>query len=164
MSRKKCKRKVWAKVNPLELAQYQASLLTVPEWNEQMTPVITALDRLSRGDWDKHQCWQPMFECLNRIESLVTLYRIDALDFIHKGQAAMVAALNRQKAQGAQSFKAEELATLRDVVGVYGDLLKEVTHAQLQRVTAHTNANVKRILSNKGRMKSVNDCVFEEVV
>jgi hypothetical protein len=160
--RKKCNRKVWAKVNPIELAQYQASRLTVPEWNEQMTPVIAAVDRLSRGDWDKGECWQPMFECLNRIESLVTLNRIDALGFVKQAQAAMVAALDRQKKQGAQSFKAEELATLRDVVSVYGDLLKEVTHAQLQRVTAHTNANVKRILSNKSKMKSVNDCVFEE--
>ncbi len=161
--RKKCNRKVWAKVNPLVLAQYQASLLTKEEWNEQMTPVITALDRLSRGDWDKRECWQPMFECLNRIESVVKLYRIDGMPFVKKAQEAMADALYRWEKIGAQSFKAEELATLREVVSGYGDLLKEVTHAQLQRVTAHTNANVKRILSNKGRMKSVNDCVFEEV-
>jgi len=47
------------------------------------------------------------------------------------------------------------------VVSVYGDLLKEVTHAQFQRATAHTNANVTRILKNKGKMKNINDCVFE---
>lgn len=159
--RKKCNRRVWAKVNPIEHAQYQASLLTVPEWNEQMKPVLTAVDRLSRGDWDKHECWGPMFECLNRIESLDKLYRLDAMDFINEAQAAMVGALNRQRERGATAFNAAELATMRDVVKVYGDLLKEVTHAQLQRVTAHTTANVKRILSNKGRMKSVDDCVFE---
>ncbi len=64
--RKKCNRKVWLKVNPIEHAKYQASLLTQAEWNDQMTPVIAALDRLSRGDWHKVECWQPMFECLNR--------------------------------------------------------------------------------------------------
>jgi hypothetical protein len=159
--RKKCNRRVWAKVNPIEHAKYQASLLTAKEWDEQMKPVIVALDRLSRGDWDKHECWGPMFECLNRIESVVKLYRIDGMPFVTKAQAAMVGALKRWEQIGAQSFKAEELATLREVVSGYGDLLKEVTHAQLQRVTAHTTANVRRILSNKGRMTSVDDCVFE---
>lgn len=161
--RKHTKRKVWLKVNPIEHAKYQASRLTVEEWNDQMTPVITALDRLSRGDWDKLECWQPMFECLNRIESMITLHRVDAIDFVKQAQSAMVEALNRQKHKGTQSFRAEELATLREVVSVYGDLLKEVTHAQFQRATAHTNANVTRILKNKGKMKNVNDCVFEAV-
>lgn len=159
--RKHTKRRVWAKINPIEHAKYQASLLTVAEWNEQMTPVITALDRLSRGDWDKSECWQPMFECLNRIESMITLNRVDAMPFIKQAQSAMVHALERQKQKGATSFKSEELATLREVVNVYGDLLKEVTHAQFQRATAHTTANVTRILANKGKMKNVNDCVFE---
>jgi hypothetical protein len=159
--RKKCNRKVWLKVNPIEHAKYQASLLTHAEWNDQMTPVIAALDRLSRGDWDKVECWQPMFECLNRIESMIVLNRVDAMPFVKQAQSAMVHALDRQKRMGTQSFKAEELATLREVVGVYGDLLKEVTHAQFQRATAHTNANVTRILKNKGKMKNINDCVFE---
>ena len=79
----------------------------------------------------------------------------------HEDTKVYIKTLERQKRMGTQSFKAEELATLREVVSVYGDLLKEVTHAQFQRATAHTNANVTRILKNKGKMKNINDCVFE---
>lgn len=160
--KKKCNRKVWVIVNPITHAAYQASKLTTAEWNKQIIPVQSAIDRLITGDWDNYECWQPMFESLNRIESLVKLNHIkDAQDWIHSAQDAMAAALDRNRLTGARAFKAEEMATLRSIVATYGDLLREVTHRQFQEACNHTNANIKRILAKKSH--SPEDYVIDKV-
>ena len=73
MSRKRTNRKVWELIDPISHAAYQASKLTVAEWNTQMTPVLAAVESLRAGDWDPHENWQPMFEALMRIESILKL-------------------------------------------------------------------------------------------
>lgn len=161
MTRKRTARRVYALINPLVHAQYQASKLTVAEWNKQVTPVQASIDQLSRGEWDNDN-WQPLFECLNRIESLLKLNRVKAADWIDDAQKAMVEALDRRANTGATAFKAGELTMIREVVSVYGDLLKEATHAQFAAACAHTNANISRVLANKHRMHEVAGCVFEK--
>ena len=160
MSRKRTVRRVYALVNPISHAVYQSSKLTVAEWNKQVTPVQVAVDRLSCGDWND-ESWQPMFECLNRIESLLKLGRAEDHGFTNEAQAAMVSALDRRQKSGVTALRAEELALLREVCQVYGDLLKEVTHAQFSAACAHTNANITRILNSKPSMHNVGGCVFE---
>jgi hypothetical protein len=145
--RKHTKRKVWDLINPLPWATYQVSKLTKAEMNEQRIPVQIALDQLLQGNWSRLDCWQPMFECLNRIESLTKLNRVDASEFIDQAQKVYCSALEREEKTGAKAFKAEEIATLREVVQVYGDLLGECTHKQFHDACKHTNANTQRIVS-----------------
>lgn len=66
-------------------------------------------------------------------------------------------AANTRKAIG----RANELASIREVVNVYGDLLKEASHRQFAEACRHTNANVSRILRNKAKMHQAGECVFE---
>lgn len=162
MSRKRTVRRVYDLINPITHAQYQASRLTTAEWNDQLVPVQAAVDQLSRGEWSNDN-WQPLFECLNRIESLVKLNRVNADEWIGQAQGAMVQALDRRTLTGAAAFKASELSMIREVVTVYGDLLKEATHAQFAAACRHTNANISRILSNKSKMHSAGECVFERI-
>ena len=75
----------------------------------------------------------------------------------------MVQAMDRKQQTGAMAFKVTELAMVREIVSVYGDLLKECTHAQFAAACRHTNANVSRILSNKAKMHQSGECVFERV-
>lgn len=159
MSRKRTVRRVWALINPITHAAYQASKLTMAEWNKQVTPVQVAVDRLGRGEWDNGS-WQPMFECLNRIESLLKLGRVEGQDFVEEAQAVMVAALERRHSSGIVALRAGELAMLREVCKVYGDLLKEASHAQFAAACAHTDANITRILNDKKNVR-IGGCVFE---
>lgn len=161
MSRKRTVRRVWAEINPITHAMFQVSKLTTDEWNRQILPVQVAVDRLSQGDWHKDDCWQPVFECLNRIESMVRLYRLDDGGFIDRAQGAMVSALDREEATGARAFRAPELLAMRDLVSHYGSLLKEVSHAQFSRATTHTNANISRVLREKSKLLQVGGCVFD---
>lgn len=162
--RKRTARKVWVLapgVLPMEHARYQASRLTTAEWNTQVQPVVVAIDQLSQGQWDPWVNWQPMFMCLNRIESMLKLKRADGHGLIDDAQAVFVAALDRQKATGATSLKADELRILREVSQVYGDLLKEVTHKEFQDACNHTDANVQRIVRQKGNVYSQGGCLVE---
>lgn len=144
--KKQCKRKVWARLNPIEHAMFQASKLTTAEWNEQMAPVITATEQLAQGNWDPLEDWNPMFFALNRIESILHIKRADDYGFITEAQAAFVSALDRQQATGAKAFKAQ----IREVAKVYGDLLGEISHRDFKAACAHTDANVQRILRQRG--------------
>lgn len=160
--KKKCKRTHWALVNPIEHAQFQASKLTVAEWNEQMAPVITATEQLAQGHWNPLEDWNPLFFALNRIESMTYIKKVDAKDFISQAQQAFVSALDRQKTTGAKAFKADELATIREVAQVYGDLLREITHKDFKAARAHTDANVARIIRQRGPKTVVKGgCIVE---
>ena len=158
--RKRTVRRVYELVCPIEHAAYQASTLTPSEWNTQMQPVIVAVEQLSQGVWT-NDTWQPLFECLNRIESLTKLNHVKAQDWINDAQKAMVTALDRRKQTGATAFKSEELAMIHEIKALYGDLLKETSHRQFAEACRHTNANVSRILSNKSKMHQSGECVFE---
>ena len=157
--RKRTQRKVWPLIDPITHAAYQASKLTVSEWNAQMLPVIKAVEALSKGQWERDN-WSPVFECLNRIESITKIMHIDDFGLIGEAQKAYTTALLRRESTGASAFKASELATLREVGDVYGNLLGEISHAQFLKCCNHTNANVSRIL-NKRDAKAIADVLWE---
>ena len=160
MTRKRTVRRVYDLIDPIAHAAYQASTLTKAEWVRQITPVQVAVDALSRGEW-ANNTWQPLFECLNRIESLTKLNHVKAQEWIDSAQQAMVDALDRRAKSGVTAFKADELATIREIVTVYGDLLKEASHRQFAEARKHTNANMTRVLRNKSKMYQTGECVFE---
>lgn len=148
MSRKRCVRRVWrTDINTLELAKLKASLLNPEQWVEQVVPVQTAMDELSRGNWH-NDYWQPMFECLNRIEALLKLNRRPDYGFVTEVQTVFVVCMKR-KTTGTTAFRASELLTLRDMVKLYGDLLKEATNKKFADACANTDANMTRILADK---------------
>lgn len=160
--KKRTKRTHWALVNPIEHAQFQASLLTTAEWNEQMAPVITATEQLAKGNWNPWEDWNPLFYALNRIESILHIKRVSDGGFINQAQQAFVTALDRQQKTGAKAFKADELATIREVAQVYGDLLREITHKDFKAACAHTDANVSRIVRQRGPKTVVKGgCILE---
>ena len=163
--RKRTNRKVWIcapGVTPLQHAQYQASVITPAEWVEQVQPVQVAIESLCQGHWDAHQDWQPLFMALNRIESMLKLQRAADNGLIDEAQAVFAAALDRQVATGTTAFKAAEMAIVREVGAVYGDLLREITHRDFQVACKHTDANVDRIV--KQRTPGITDtssCLIE---
>lgn len=157
--RKRTTRRVWSLIDPIAHAAYQASKLTAAEWNAQIVPVQVAIDALSRGEWT-HATWEPVLECLNRIESMLALAHAPDHGFIMEAQNAIVAALER-RVTGVTALRANELAMLRQVAATYGDLLKEISHGQFARACAHTDANIARLLADKERMRSAGPVLVE---
>jgi hypothetical protein len=138
----------------MEHAKHMASKLTVEEIANQMGAVQSVINSLIDGDWDKHQCWSPLFECLARVESLGKLNRIkDYKEFIKSAETAIVSALNRNKATGATSFTAHEMKMVREVGACYWTLLNECTHRQFIDACDRTNA-IKKDYANRMTAKT----------
>ena len=154
MTRKRTVRRVYTLIDPISHAAYQASRLTVPEWNKQMTPVLAAVHALSTGDWSPQDNWQPMFEALMRIESMLKLKHMPDHGFIAQAQETYTICLARMDRTGATAFKADELAIIREVAQVYGDLLKEVSHGEFAKACDHAFANVDRVMKSKVSLNS----------
>lgn len=167
MSRKKCKRKVWSMgkgVTPMSHAAHMASKLRLEEINEQHKAVQIVINSLIAGDWDKYNCWSPLFECLARIESLGKLNRIkDYKDFIKSAETAIVQALNRNKATGATSFNAHEMLMIREIGAAYWTLLNECTHRQFIDACDRTDA-IKKDYANRMTSKTGGVLVNGETV
>jgi hypothetical protein len=162
--RKATKRRHWALLNPIEHAKYQAAKLTTAEWNAQMTPIVAALECIQRGEWDVKANWNPLFHCLNRIESMLHLKKVPDHGLIADCQRVFVQALKRRDTTGACALRADELATLREMTRTYGDLIREVSRADFQRAVAHTDANVNRIVNTRntqGKTLHVNGALIE---
>lgn len=163
MTRKRTHRTVYALVpgmSPLEIATYNAAKLTPEEWNEQIVPVQVAIESLCRGDW-ANTTWQVIFDVLNRIESMLKLAKRPDHGFLDQCKAVFVTALDRRESTGATAFRAQEMAMVKDIGQVYGDLLKEITHKQFQLACAHTNANVMRIIKCRKGVKKIAGCLIE---
>ena len=154
MTRKRTVRRVWDLVDPISHAAYQASRLSMKEWNNQLTPVLAAVHALSTGDWSPQDNWQPMFEALMRIESMLKLKHMPDHGFIAQAQETYTICLARMDRTGATAFKADELATIREVAEVYGDLLKEVSHGDFAKACAHAYANVDRVMKSNASATS----------
>ena len=160
--RKRTVRRVWAKINPITHAMYQASKLSSADLDKQMTPVLLAIHHLSIGNWKPELYWQPIFEALNRIESMLKLARMPDHGLIARAQEVYVVCLQRYASTGVCAFRADELATVREVGDVYRDLLQEITHADFQAACAHTDANISRVIRDK-RGVSIAGCRIDRI-
>ena len=148
--RKRTVRRIYSTaINPLILAQIQCSKLSMAQWNAQLTPVLSAVHALSTGDWSPQENWQPMFEAPMRIESMLKLKHMPDHGFIGRAQGVYTTCLARMDRTGSKSFHSDELATIREVSEVYGDLLKEVTNADYRRACDHAYANVDRVMRDR---------------
>ena len=159
--RKHTRRVVRPRVDPITAAIRQASLLTIDEWNTQVIPVQVALDQILAGNWDKLSVWDNLFMAANRIESMLKLRHMPDHGFLKQANLTFRAALAREEQTGAKALKHDEIAVLREVVSVYGDLLKEVTHRQFTDACRHTDANVIRLRKSKD-VTNVAHCLLDE--
>lgn len=93
--------------------------------------VQDAVDLISKGIAEKKH-WQEIFSAINVMEALVVMGKAnDESDFISDMQNAVIEILDRTKITGSKALYPNELATLRDIVACYADLLCEITHSEL---------------------------------
>jgi len=114
-----------------------------------MVMVQVALDALLTGDWTKQTHWNVFFTMLCRIEAMLNLKHANDYRLIQQARDVYVAALDREGNTGAKAFKHDELAVMREVVQVYGDLLKEITHRDWKESVRISEANIDRIARRK---------------
>lgn len=146
--KKRCVRRVWdTGVTAAQVITQNEKTLSPAQWNQQIIPVQAAVNGLLDGDWRGMSNWGPVIECINRIESLLKLARMPDNGFVDEIRVVCVESMERFGSSGAKSFRHGELKLIRELVSVYGDLLKEVKTKQFNLAIAHEHANRARILA-----------------
>ena len=111
--------------------------------------VQDAVNLISKGQADK-QHWQEIFSAINIMEALVIMGKAkDEGGAIEQMQTAVIDVLDRTKKTGTKALYPHELATLRDIVAAYTDLLCEVTHSELFEASDMSKKRILRALQGK---------------
>ena len=111
--------------------------------------VQDAVTLISQGQADK-QHWQKLFSAINIMEALVMMGKAKDDDkAIEQMQTAVIDILDRTKQTGSKALYPHELATLREIVATYADLLCEITHSELFAASEMSEERIIRALKGK---------------
>ena len=151
MSRKKCKRKVWALVNPV--AHVMEGLQVTPDYklDQLHTRELSALEAMIKGQGDV-QCWSDLVSVLNICEGMAMAgVGPEALPDCQVMQAEMKAAAKRFDKTGKMGLTAQGIKAARSVIA-YQDLQRRsITLAEYEK---HIDRVTKRI---RGKAREVEE-------
>ena len=151
MSRKKCKRKVWALLNPL--THVIEGLQVTPDYklDQLHTRELSALEAMIKGQGDV-QCWSDLVSVLNICEGMaIAGVGPEALPDCQVMQAEMKAAAKRFDKTGKMGLTAQGIKAARSVIA-YQDLQRRsITLAEYEK---HIDRVTKRI---RGKAREVEE-------
>ena len=111
--------------------------------------VQDAVTLISQGQATK-QHWQELFSVINIMEALVMMGKAKDEDkAIEQMQTAVIDILDRTKKTGSKALYPNELATLREIVATYADLLCEITQSELFAASQMSEERIIRALKGK---------------
>ena len=149
--RKKCKRKVWALVNPL--THVIEGLQVTPDYklDQLHTRELSALEAMIKGQGDV-QCWSDLVSALNICEGMALAgVGPEALPDCQVMQAEMKAAAKRFDKTGKMGLTAQGIKAARSVIA-YQDLQRRsITLAEYEK---HIDRVTKRI---RGKAREVEE-------
>ena len=149
--RKKCKRKVWALLNPIE--HVMDGLKVTPDYklDQLHTRELSALEAMIKGQGDV-QCWSDLVSVLNICEGMAMAgVGPEALPDCQVMQAEMKAAAKRFDKTGKMGLTAQGIKAARSVIA-YQDLQRRsITLAEYEK---HIDRVTKRI---RGKAREVEE-------
>lgn len=162
MSRKKCRRKVWALVNPVAHAIEGAAIAPRADLDKLLLREIASLDSIIKGHGTMKE-WQDL-AALNNLTQTLAGQGVgpEAMEAAHKAEAALIDAAARFERTGRMGFTGEGIQALREVIE-YHDLQRssisrseyekaiQLTLARIRSgyATVDLNATVKQINAGK---------------
>jgi len=136
-------------LNPLQVAMYGASKLTPAEQLAKAARVRCSVEDLcaSRGGMD---AWADVFDTVNFVEALARegLFR-HAREFIEAQQQNLVNIMDRHKDTGSNVLRPIECETLRELAGIWAQVLGEVTCRQFAAAEERVRRKVQAVLRKK---------------
>lgn len=131
--RKKCKRKVWNKINPIEHAISGASLIPESLQEKKRLRELSAIDAFARGMANVHDM-QLMSDMSNISEQLaLSGFGPEALEAVKRHEEALVKVARRAEENGEYSATADEVKAFRDVQEYYDLQRQVITRAQWEQ-------------------------------
>lgn len=119
-----------------------------------MLRFFTALETITAGSHPGEAEWRDLADAINTVETLaLTMHRLvpqEVMPTVNAAIAAMVGAANRYRAGGGMRVDGPGLVALREVVGIYGQCLDELTGREMAVAGQMTAARVRALQRRAG--------------
>lgn len=143
MSRKKCIRKVWAKVNPLKHAIEGAALIPRAELDALLMRELASLDALTTGKGSLKE-WDDMVAMNNLTQTLVSMdIGPEASKSACNAELALIAAAERFQRTGKMGLDGPGIQAIRDVIEYHDLQRSSISRSRYEEAIRLTIARVK---------------------
>lgn len=157
MSRKRCVRRVWEKLNPIEHAIARAAKLSPAEIKVQEDALRPALNNMTRGQWTGSDI-NKVCDAANRVEILMQHQRVNDPHFLLEVGLVLSAIQQRQQELGTLALRANEIEVIRWVVESYLSILTEITSGRFADACREVDTKVAKIQAERrNRGKTINE-------
>lgn len=149
MSRKRCVRKVWQLVDPIQHAISGASITAQSDLDKLRLLELSAIDAFTRGAATRDD-WDAMVDMLNVAETMVSMgIGVEVLQACEAVQLALENALQRYMKSKRLGFSGPEIQSVRDLYEYH----------DLQRTAVDRSRYEKAIERTRNRIRSAHPSV-----
>lgn len=143
MSRKKCKRKVWALVNPVSFAISGAAIAPRKDLDQLLLREIGALDAIVKGHGRLKE-WQDL-AALNNLTMTLAEQGVgpEALEAAQKAEAALIDAAARFQNTGRMGFTGPAIQAIRDVIEYHDLQRSSISRSEYEKAIQLTLARIR---------------------
>jgi len=143
MSRKRCIRKVWARVNPIEYAMQGAAITPREALDKLLTAEYASLDAFIHGAATMRE-WSDMVNLNNLTQTLAGMnIGPEAMPDCHKAEEGLIEAARRFQNTGKMGLSGPAIQALRDVVEWHDLQRSSIPRRQYEDAIRLTAARVK---------------------
>jgi hypothetical protein len=143
MSRKRCIRKVWALINPVEHAINGAGITSRADLDTLLSRELSSLDALATGRARMGE-WADMTNVNNLTQTLAGMgVGREAMPDAHKAEAGLIEAAERFQRTGLMGLSGSALQALRDVIEWHDLQRSSIPRSQYEAAIKLTAARIK---------------------
>ena len=143
MSRKRCIRKVWQKVNPVEYAIQGASITPRSALDQLLITELASLDAFTHGTATIAD-WQALVSMNNVCQCLASLnVGREAMPDCHKAEEGLIDAARRFQETGRMGLTGPAIQALRDVIEWHDLQRSSIPRKQYEEAIRLTVARIK---------------------
>jgi hypothetical protein len=156
--KKRCVRKVWALVNPIDMAIQGASITPRAMLDHLHLRELSSLEAFARGGAGLQE-WHDMAAVNNLTQTLASLHiGAEALPDCQKAEAALIEAAARYQATGRMGLSGPGLQALREVIGWHDAQRSSIARSKYEQAiklteartrSGHATIDLDKILSNQ---------------
>jgi hypothetical protein len=155
--KKRCVRKVWALVNPIDMAIQGASITPRAMLDHLHLRELSSIEAFARGGAGLQE-WHDMAAVNNLTQTLASLHiGAEALPDCQKAEAAPIEAAARYQATGRMGLSGPGLQALREVIGWHDAQRSSIARSKYEQAirlteararSGHATVDLDKILSN----------------
>ena len=144
MSRKVCKRKKWALVNPITHAIEGACITSQADCNQLLMTELSALEAMVHGQGTLQE-WSDLKGVLNLCSIAAKRHGVghEAIESCDKAQQALIQAARRFESTGSMGLSGEGIQALRDVIEWHDLQRRSIPRSQYELIIRDAMNRVK---------------------